>query len=350
MELYDTSVKVVEYLGSKQNILTTTVCMTRLRFTLRDTTLVQTDDLCALQSVLGVVCRGNHGIEVVFGPGVISKVYQYVVHLLDDASKLVEPTIPERPQGNIRVQINPASEMSMDHSFGTGLEKQLQVSGSDLVCSTMSEGHGISQDVSHPFESDDCDDCDCDECDDCVDCDDYTTLYSLFNQESEDMVDSLASEIDIHEEIDSLKLLVINGPNINFLGVREPEIYGNNTYRDIVELCEKTAVINGFSECRCMQSNHEGDLVDEIQHAYRVYDGIIINPAAFTHTSIAIRDALATVQIPAVEVHISDISKREDFRAHSYISDICLKTIVGEGIDGYRQAIEYIADVLKNKD
>lgn len=140
-----------------------------------------------------------------------------------------------------------------------------------------------------------------------------------------------------------MKILVINGPNINMLGIREPEIYGKGTYDDLVELVESAAARLGASAA-FFQSNHEGAIVDAIQEAYREYDGIVINPAAYTHTSVAILDALKSVGIPAVEVHISDVSEREDFRQVSYVRAACIKTIMGEGFDGYVHAMEVLCE------
>ena len=140
-----------------------------------------------------------------------------------------------------------------------------------------------------------------------------------------------------------MKILVINGPNINMLGIREPNIYGKQTFSDLLALLEDTA-----KELRIIidqyQSNHEGAIVDKIQEAYGVYDGIVINPAAYTHTSVAILDALKAVAIPAVEVHISDVDSREEFRKLSYPGLYCEKTIKGQGLDGYRQAIVYLKE------
>lgn len=138
-----------------------------------------------------------------------------------------------------------------------------------------------------------------------------------------------------------MKILVINGPNINMLGIREPAIYGKNTYTDLLALLERTAEEEGVQVDQ-FQSNHEGDLVDKIQEAYGKYDGIVINPAAYTHTSVAILDALKAVGIPAVEVHISDVDSRESFRQISYAGLACCKTIKGHGLEGYRQAIQYL--------
>ena len=140
-----------------------------------------------------------------------------------------------------------------------------------------------------------------------------------------------------------MKILVINGPNINMLGIREPGIYGKQTFADLLSLLKATADKECI-EIEQFQSNHEGDLVDRIQQAYGVFDGIVINPAAYTHTSIAILDALKSVSIPTVEVHISDVDARESFRQISYAGMACIKTIKGQGLDGYRQAVLYLKE------
>ncbi len=141
------------------------------------------------------------------------------------------------------------------------------------------------------------------------------------------------------------KLLIINGPNLNLLGLREPDIYGPETYEDLLRRIEGACAERGL-ECACFQSNHEGALVDRIQEARGVFDGIVINPAAYTHTSIAILDALRAVGIPAVEVHLSDISAREEFRRVSFAGKACLRTIAGHGPAGYEEAIAFLADHL----
>lgn len=147
-----------------------------------------------------------------------------------------------------------------------------------------------------------------------------------------------------------MKLFVINGPNLNLLGVREPDIYGKKTYADLVAYVEAVCAREGV-EVECFQSNHEGALVDEIQAAYGVFDGIVINPAAYTHTSVAILDALKAVALPAVEVHLSDVTEREKFRQISYARLACVKTYMGLGFEGYRQAILFLKEYLnKNSD
>jgi len=146
-----------------------------------------------------------------------------------------------------------------------------------------------------------------------------------------------------------MKLLVINGPNINMLGIREKAIYGSDSYDALLALVQKAGIDCGAA-VDTFQSNHEGAIVDAIQAAYGVYDGIVINPAAYTHTSIAILDALKAVSIPAAEVHISDVRQREDFRQISYAGMACIKSFIGLGLDGYRQAIFFLADYLKQKE
>lgn len=140
-----------------------------------------------------------------------------------------------------------------------------------------------------------------------------------------------------------MKILVINGPNINMLGTREPQVYGKESFTSLLALLQQLQEQTGV-QIDQYQSNHEGALVDRIQSALGQYDALVINPAAYTHTSIAILDALKAVSLPAVEVHISDVSKREDFRQRSYAGMACEKTIIGQGIQGYKTAIMYLID------
>ena len=145
-----------------------------------------------------------------------------------------------------------------------------------------------------------------------------------------------------------MKILVINGPNINMLGIREPGVYGSQSYAELLRLLDVWATELDL-EMEHFQSNHEGCLVDKIQEAYGMFDGIVINPAAYTHTSIAILDALKAVSLPAVEVHISDVSQREDFRQVSYAGMACIKTYMGLGLEGYRQAILCLKEYLEKQ-
>ena len=144
-----------------------------------------------------------------------------------------------------------------------------------------------------------------------------------------------------------MKALVIDGPNITMLGIREPAIYGSQNYAALCALIESAGRELGFEACDHFQSNHEGVIVDAIQQALGVYDGIVMNPAAYTHTSVAILDALKAVSLPCVEVHISDVASREDFRQVSFVRQACFATVAGEGIEGYRHALSLLADKLR---
>lgn len=145
-----------------------------------------------------------------------------------------------------------------------------------------------------------------------------------------------------------MKILVLNGPNLNMLGIREPEIYGKNTYSDLIDMINEYCK-NEDITVEIFQSNHEGALVDKIQEAYKKFDGIVINPAAYTHTSVALLDALKSVGIPTIEVHISDVSTREDFRQVSFIRSYCIKTVCGLGFAGYVEAIKHLKECLGDK-
>lgn len=144
-----------------------------------------------------------------------------------------------------------------------------------------------------------------------------------------------------------MKILVLNGPNLNMLGIREPDIYGKADYKSLVKKISNYCADNGIT-VKVFQSNIEGAIVDEIQQAYGKFDGIVINPAAYTHTSIAILDAVKAVGVPTVEVHITDVDSREEFRQISYIRLACIKTISGKGFDGYIEAIDYLRNYVND--
>ena len=145
-----------------------------------------------------------------------------------------------------------------------------------------------------------------------------------------------------------MKFLIINGPNLNLLGLREPDIYGRQDFKALEQFIRDACAAAGV-EATLFQSNHEGAIIDVIQQAYGNYDGIVINPAAYTHTSVAILDALKAVNIPAVEVHLSDVTKRESFRQLSYPGMACIKSYIGLGFEGYRQAVLYLKDYLEGR-
>lgn len=145
-----------------------------------------------------------------------------------------------------------------------------------------------------------------------------------------------------------MKLLIINGPNLNLLGLREPDIYGKEDYKALCDYVTDICTSENI-ECRVFQSNHEGDIVDEIQAAYGKFDAILINPAAYTHTSVAILDALKAVGLPAVEVHLSDVNSREEFRRHSFVTPACIAKICGKGFKGYKEGIFILKDAVEEK-
>lgn len=280
--------ELVELLGGSENILACNVCMTRLRITLADATSVDVPLVKELDGVLGVVPRSAHGLEVVFGPGKVDEVHDAVCAQLGSVEDSAPPA--DVSSQSITVEISPARR----HSYAAQAAALAELLG---------EGG--------------------------------------FEEELGDL-----SEPEAEGASSGPKLLVINGPNINLLGLREPDVYGSEDYDALVAACRKAALDAGFSECRVYQSNHEGDLVDRIQRAHGRYDGIVINPAAYTHTSIALLDALRAVQIPAVEVHLSDVSSREDYRQISYVREWCFETISGNGVAGYVEAIYDLADRL----
>lgn len=292
----DIASAVLEALGGSSNVLTNTVCMTRLRVTLNDPQAVNYEQLNSVHSVLGTATRGNNGIEVVFGPRMIDGVYHAFIQLTGIAAGTDALFPMSRQESNMRVQITSAN----NRVFEQGTTK-------------------TSAPVSEPSAMDE---------------DDISKLEGLFGRKDDPSEDSGDDVSQAHR-----KVLVLNGPNINMLGIREPDVYGKQDFAALLELCKAAATEAGFERCDCYQSNHEGDLVDAIQDAYGVYDGIVMNPGAYTHTSIALLDALKAVSIPTIEVHISNVAEREEFRQVSYVRQACIQTIAGLGIQGYRKAL-----------
>ena len=262
-------------------------------------TLIDHEQLATATGVLGIVGKGANGLEVVFGPNLVRQVNDALDHILGEPEKTFCSLDEKR--ANLPTQHN--EEV-------------------DELISLLAQKNTLDQDE-----------------------EDFDSLAS--DLDADDFEDDL--EDNYEDDLDAPRLLVINGPNINMLGIREPEIYGKADYRTLIEACKEEALSQGFSDCVCYQSNHEGDLVDAIQDALGSYDGIIINPAAYTHTSVALLDAALAVQIPMIEVHLTDISTREDFRHISYIKDACFATVAGKGIDSYREAIQLMAAHLKDE-
>ena len=300
----DVAERVLDALGGKANVKANDICMTRLRILTEKPDLIDLNKLRSIKGVLGTVRRGPNGVEIVFGPGSINEVSDDIVRLTG-----IEPSYSafrdssSAPEDSISVQINGHAPIPKAVRAAVAAKKPLASSHLGSPSS---------------YEEDDASD-----------------------------MEELASLLEATGSADSPRLLVVNGPNINMLGVREPKIYGRKTYADLVRLCRSAAQEAGFSECRCFQSNHEGDLVDVIQAAYGEFDGIVINPAAYTHTSVALLDALKSVALPTIEVHISKVDEREDFRQISYVRAACFETIVGMGLEGYRKAIKDMAAHLR---
>ena len=293
---------VLAAVGGAKNVTANDICMTRLRLLTEDPSLVDTEQLSGTSGVLGIVKRGTNGVEVVFGPGKVDGVHDAIAGLtgLDSDAADFSPDAPAEADA-LRVTISDKGLPSSDDAEND-------------------EGT--------------------------MDLDDMRELMSILD--AEDQKDEAAGAEDgaAEEEPEGARVLVINGPNINMLGIREPKIYGSQSYQALLQLCQEAAKDAGFAECSCFQSNHEGDLVDAIQDSYGSYDGIVINPGAYTHTSIAILDAAKAVGLPMVEVHISKVDEREDFRQVSYIRAACFETVCGLGIEGYRKAIYDLAEKI----
>lgn len=300
----DVAEQVLDALGGKDNVKANDICMTRLRILTEEPDLIDLNRLRSIRGVLGTVRRGSNGVEIVFGPGSINEVSNDIVRLTG-----IEPSYSafrgssSAPEDSISVQINGHAPIPKAVRAAVAVKKPL--------ASTHIEPNASSE------------------------------------EDGEDEMEELASLLEATDAASANRLLVVNGPNINMLGVREPKIYGRRTYSDLVRLCRTAAREAGFSECRCFQSNHEGDLVDVIQAAYGEFEGIVINPAAYTHTSVALLDALKSVALPTIEVHISKVDEREDFRQVSYVRAACFETIVGMGLEGYRKAIQDMAAYLR---
>lgn len=294
--------EVLAAVGGRDNVTANDICMTRLRIKTENPSLVDTDQLSAARGVLGFVKRGENGIEVVFGPGKVEAVHEALVKLTgiegvdDDFAGSGAPAAPL----HAHITQNP------------------------LLGAALAAGEGDSaRDEGDETSVED--------------------LVSLL-----DTMDAPAADEGVAADPDEAsparaaapaRVLVINGPNINMLGIREPDIYGHDSYQDMLRICHEAARDAGFAECTCFQSNHEGDVIDAIQDAYGSYAGIVINPGAYTHTSIAILDAAKAVGLPMIEVHISKVDEREEFRKVSYIRAACFETIAGMGVGGYRKAM-----------
>ena len=302
--------EVLAAVGGKGNVTANDICMTRLRILTEDPSLVDTDQLSSARGVLGFVKRGPNGIEVVFGPGKVEAVHEALVRLtgiegneeaFDEVSAMPAPI-------HVHISHNPLHTAAVAQSEDEVVEEPAADEAPSDDAATVEDLVSLLDDM------------------DPVDVPDVEAA----DEAAEDAPDSPEGP---------QRVLVINGPNINMLGIREPDIYGHDSYRAMLRICHDAALEAGFADCTCFQSNHEGDLIDAIQDAYGTYAGIIINPGAYTHTSIAILDAAKAVGLPMIEVHISKLEDREDFRQVSYIRAACFETITGLGVEGYRKAL-----------
>ncbi len=316
MNYQEVAAKVLAAIGGKGNVDGVTTCLTRLRLSLVDTSQVDSNALHEIRGVLGTASRGANGLEVVFGPAAIEGVarefaIQSNTALSEADGACANPLVaigenkdeveaadgePEQGRGGIadRVVITPGRRSSYRAQQQAALDNE-RLDGDDL-------------DALRAFLGD-------------------------TGKKSESAKTTKANKDK------GRSVLVINGPNINMLGVREPGIYGKEDYAALIRTCKAAAAEAGFANVKCYQSNHEGSIVDEIQAALGAFDGIVMNPGAYTHTSIAILDAVKAVSLPCVEVHISRVEDREEFRQVSYVRQACFETITGMGIEGYRKAI-----------
>ena len=294
--------EVLAAVGGRDNVTANDICMTRLRIKTETPSLVDTDQLSAARGVLGFVKRGENGIEVVFGPGKVEAVHEALVKLTgiegvdDDFAGSGAPAAPL----HVHITQNPLLGAALAAGEGdSARDEGDETSVEDLV----------------------------------------SLLDTMDAPAADEGVAAGPDETSPARAAAPARVLVINGPNINMLGIREPDIYGHDSYQDMLRICHEAARDAGFAECTCFQSNHEGDLIDAIQDAYGSYAGIVINPGAYTHTSIAILDAAKAVGLPMIEIHISKVDEREEFRKVSYIRAACFETIAGMGVEGYRRAM-----------
>ena len=313
---------VIEAVGGAHNVLASTVCMTRLRMTLRNTSAVAVDSLTQIPGVLGVIGRGDRGIEVVFGPAVVDGVYQQFCKLVGNRSEEVSPS------SSASEAVKSAMHIVISLENNKAMQLRQSPATTNLIRSLPNPIRLMQQRKTFRVK---------------ISLDELYQLLESDNRVDPNSTPDTKDATVVAADATGRHILVLNGPNINMLGIREPNVYGTETYSDLVQLCERAAAEAGFLSCSCYQSNHEGDLVDQIQQALGTFDAIVINPAAYTHTSVALLDALKAVKIPTVEVHISKVEEREDFRQRSYVRAACIETITGLGLKGYVKAITDLA-------
>ncbi len=316
MNYQEVAAKVLEAIGGKANVASVTTCLTRLRLTLADASLVNTDGLHAIHGVLGTAGRGKSGLEVVFGPAAIEGVArEFAIQAnteLSEASGVC---------ANPLVTVSESDAAGSEETAEAEKPKKKGVADRVVITPGRRSSYRAQQQAALDNER--------------LDGEDLDALRAFLGDSAEKAPASKKRE----PRKKGRSVLVINGPNINMLGVREPGIYGKEDYAALIRTCKAAAAEAGFADVKCYQSNHEGSIVDEVQAALGTFDGIVMNPGAYTHTSIAILDAVKAVSLPCVEVHISRVEDREEFRQVSYVRQACFETITGMGIEGYRKAI-----------
>lgn len=347
---------IIACLGGTGNIQSNALCMTRLRIQIIKPSLVDEAGLNDISGVLGSLKLGDHGIEIVCRPTLVQAIFESFSRLtglsnnfeirtragigatLDNSEALkVQISNPKAsPQRTQEPQLKP---MLHQTTFDPHHVNRMTSEAEELTKMLLENDKKISLNkIAHRKA--------------------LHTSNAGGKQQKKTHTIASGEKISTREFKDHktcateallpYHILILNGPNINMLGIREPTLYGRSSYEQLIQLCKHTAKELGFASCKCYQSNHEGDLVDMIQQAYGNYQGIVFNPGAYTHTSIALLDALKAVNIPTVEVHITNIDERDEFRKISYIRAACFKSIIGEGIDGYKQAICALATKLSS--
>ena len=310
MEYREVAGKILTAVGGSDNVTSVMTCLTRLRLTLTNPDNVNADALKAIKGVLGTVRRGANGIEVVLGPASIEGVSREFS--LQSGVGVSGPSAASAsPMASLAENDNEAPETG-DGPKAAKKQDRIVITPGRRSSYRAQQRAAIN--------------------DERLGKEDLDALRAFLDDGSKTAAAASPRQ-------SGKSVLVINGPNINMLGIREPNIYGKADYAALVRTCKAAAEEAGFTAVRCFQSNHEGAIVDEIQAALGSYDGIVMNPAAYTHTSVAILDALKAVSIPCVEVHISRVEEREDFRQVSYVRQACFETITGMGLEGYRKAI-----------
>ena len=348
---------IIACLGGTGNIQSNALCMTRLRIQIIKPSLVDEAGLNDISGVLGSLKLGDHGIEIVCRPTLVQAIFESSSRLTGLSNNF---EIRTRARGGATLDNSEALKVQISNPKASVQRTQAQQL-KPMLHQTTFDPHHVNRMTSEAEELTKL----LLENDKKISLNKIAHRKALHTRNADGKQQKKTHTIASGEKVSTREfkdhktrtteallpyhILILNGPNINMLGIREPTLYGRSSYEQLIQLCKHTAKELGFASCKCYQSNHEGDLVDMIQQAYGNYQGIVFNPGAYTHTSIALLDALKAVNIPTVEVHITNIDERDEFRKISYIRAACFKSIIGEGIDGYKQAICALAEKLGSK-